>query len=130
MALIDNLAAALSRPADDIAPILSGIDTAAIEAGLRGQITHEVWDKASPINGVAADALLGRSDVNPAAEIYLIHNQATDRTYFQPHVPGVSGLVWMTPSDVDGYAHAHVDSLVAECVFTEALRLVGDALTP
>jgi hypothetical protein len=87
---------------------LSKIDQSLIQSEEEGKLVHEAWDKVSPINGVRAETLLKREDVDPNAEIYLIKDKASGQViYFQPHEPGISGLKRMTSTNVLTVADTH-----------------------
>lgn len=77
-------------------------------------LAYVVWDKQSPINGVAADYFLTqRHDVDPSTEIYLLKDTATGHiVMFQPHVAGVSGHVRMDAQSVHTYAENHRQEIV------------------
>lgn len=75
----------------------------------------EIWDKKSPINGVAASVMLGRFDVPQGGEIYIIrdvdshkYDLAGDVIRFQPHHPGVPGIVPMTADDAVEHGNAEL----------------------
>lgn len=73
-------------------------------------LTYEVWDKRSPINGVAAEKFIARNDVDPRGEIYLIKENG-NILFFQPHAPFEPGFVLMTPETVHDYAKAHIEQI-------------------
>jgi hypothetical protein len=94
---------------------LATIDQELIQTEEEDKLIHEVWDKTSPINGVPAEVMLKRQDVDKTAEIYLIKDKATGRViYFQPHEPNVGGLKRMTATDVLTIADNHRINVATE----------------
>lgn len=83
----------------DIATVnaeLAKINQAAVQTEEKSKLIYEVWDKVSPINGVPAEKLLARDDVDPDSEIYLIKDAETGQViYFQPYEPEAQGFVRM-----------------------------------
>lgn len=78
----------------------------------------EIWDKKCPINGVAAEVMLGRFDVPKGGEIYIIrdvdshkYDPVGDVIRFQPHAPGLPGAVPMTLGDAVGYGNDELDEM-------------------
>jgi hypothetical protein len=107
---------------------LDTIDQAAVVAEELAAVAVQVWDKQSDINGVPASYWLGREDVNPDGEVYLLNDTARDRLYFQPHVAGVEGFVWMSPEDVGAHAEAHREAVAQENARARILGEVQAAL--
>ncbi len=88
---------------------LGKIDQNIIQLEEENKLTYEIWDKVSPVNGVPAEKLLSRSDVDVNSEIYLIKDANTGKVlYFQPHAPGEIGFVRMkTKAEAESAAKKH-----------------------
>lgn len=92
----------------------------------RAKLTVEVWDKQSPINGVSAATVLERrKDIPENGEVYLI-KEGERILYFQPHAPGVGGMMPMTTDNVLSYANQHADEVAA---IRAAARIIDAAIT-
>lgn len=105
----------------ETADSLSEIDAKIAEKSQ--EITWEVWDKTSPINGVPASDVLRRPDIPAGGEIYLV--KRGDRViYFQPHKPGVQGVQPITSEEMADVAGEHYEEIVAADV---VLSLVAPA---
>jgi hypothetical protein len=106
--------------------VLTQVDHEAIVQKHRERFTYEVWDKKTPINGVPAEVILSRDDVQEDGEIYLLYKDGV-LTHIQPHVPHEVGFKKMDKDTVhehakrhaEHYAQHHADEeIIEECLKT------------
>lgn len=79
----------------------------------RNRVQWEVWDRTSPINGVAAEDVLARPEYGNTGSIYLVRVDGRV-TLFQPHLPEVQGLQDMDDEGAEWVAAVHADNMVTE----------------
>ena len=85
------------------------------------ELVTEIWDRKSPINGVKAEDILKRNDVPEGGAIYIVKDSSGKVIVFQPHEPGVSGIVPMNEETAMGYAEGHKAEMVAWAVHSKLL---------
>lgn len=117
------------------APDLAGRSDAEIDAALaavnqdavydeqRAAWTTQVWDRTSPINGVPAEHFLARDDVGPTGDIYLLIRDG-QVVMFQPHEPGVAGIVRVPKGRGLTRGNSHADEIAADGAAAETTRRV------
>lgn len=107
---------------------LASVDQDAIYDEERAKLTIEVWNKQSPINGVpAATVLANRKDIPEGGEVYLL-KEGDKILYFQPHAPGVGGMMPMTADNVLTYANQHADEVAASRAASKIIDQVINTL--
>ncbi|MEW6769998.1 MAG: hypothetical protein AB1330_01210 [Bacillota bacterium] len=97
----------------DIEAALNAIDQQVIFDEQRQRVTVQVWDKATPINGVAPEKIIARDDVPDDGEIYLLYVDGK-LVYLQPHDPFQAGVVPMTSETVVQLANQHADQIATQ----------------
>lgn len=109
---------------EEVVEILKAYDIPSMIEAEKGTFEVEVWDKKVPINGVPAEKLLQRNDVQLADEIYLIKDADNGRVvYFQPHNPFEQGFEPMTKENVLEVAERHVTQISEEKVANTILSI-------
>jgi hypothetical protein len=105
--------------------VLAGYDYPALREAERVNYRIELYDKASPINGVPAEIIL--KDAPAGGEVYLIymHNRLV---YLQTHDPEEIGFVAMTEERALEAAGTIVDELVEQVVDARVRQEVLGAL--
>lgn len=89
--------------------------------------THEVWDRASPINGTpAVDVLAARDDIPDTGDVVLMKRDGVI-VFFQPHDVDQEGFAPITDGATVGAAMAA--QAVTEAVDSQTLGLIAAALT-
>lgn len=108
-----------------VALALAEMDTDLLYQEAHGSVEWEVWDKASPINGVPAEEVLARAEYAQADVIYLVR-VGGDVVFFQPHAPGVSGFQNITDDVVETMAAEHAASIVEDIVANSVLTALDN----
>ncbi|HYF94412.1 MAG TPA: hypothetical protein VD969_19510 [Symbiobacteriaceae bacterium] len=107
---------------------LAAQDYAAKRTAHRTRYRVEVWDRLTPINGVSAEAILAtRRDIPTEGVVYLVYKDDA-LLYFQPHQPGVAGIMPVTLEALPSISEGHVLQLVEADVDEEVLTAVLEAL--
>jgi hypothetical protein len=115
-------------PQDEILNALAEIDQEGMLAAYKAQLSVELWDRQSPINGVAADKVLERrTDIPADGHIYLI-KQGDQVVYFQPFIPDIPGYRMI--EDWQSISAQHVEQLARSYTATTALTSLRQQLTP
>lgn len=110
----------------DVEAALGQIDYEALRAQERQRYEIRLWDKVSPINGVAPEQILERVPKHPDGsygEVYLIYIDG-NLVYLQPHDPRQAGLVPMDAALAQQRAQEIVDQLVEQAVDQQVRREV------
>lgn len=68
--------------------------------------TCEIWDRTSPVNGVAAEVMLARGDVPEGGAVAVVKMDG-HVVWFQPHRPDLPGFVAMTEAEALALASEH-----------------------
>lgn len=97
----------------DIEAALNTIDQQAVFNEQRQRVTIQVWDKVTPINGVAPEKIIARDDVPDNGEIYLLYIDGK-LVYLQPHDPFQAGVVPMISETVAQLANQHADQAATQ----------------
>ena len=111
------------KTAQEIAAALAQVGQSAILAEVNAELSWEVWDRKTPINGVPAEEVLKRFDIPLIGEIYLI-KASGQVLYFQPHDPVASGLVAITKDGLKMTADRHVAKIAEGMADNETMRRV------
>lgn len=85
------------------------------------ELTTEIWDRKSAINGVKAEDILKRNDIPEGGAIYLVKDSSGRVIIFQPHEPKTAGFVPMDEKTAIGYAENHKAEMVASAVHSQLL---------
>lgn len=97
----------------DVDAALAGYDYPALVTAEKVNYRVELWDKTSPINGIAPEVV--GEDMPAGGEVYLIY--INDKLVFlQKHDPEQAGLVAMTPTTAIEIAGRIVDQLAEQVV--------------
>jgi len=110
----------------DVDAALESVDYDALRAQEKQRYRIELWDKVSPINGVAPEQILERVPRHPDGsygEVYLIYVDG-NLVYLQPHDPKQAGLVPMDAALAQQRAQEIVDQLVEQAVDQQVRREV------
>lgn len=97
----------------EVDAVLAGYDYPALREAERVNYRIELYDKASPINGVPAEIIL--KDAPAGGEVYLIY--VNNRlVYLQTHDPEEMGFVAMSETRALEAAGTIVDNLIEQAV--------------
>lgn len=111
-----------NRTLADVEAVLAQIDIEGLQAQERARYRVDVWDKQSPLNGIAPDRILER--IPPECRhgaVYLIYVDG-NLTLIQPHDPDQAGFVPMDEATALAKANAVVDRLVEQAVDEKVRR--------
>lgn len=111
----------------EIQSTLDTIDQQAIFDEQRQRVVVQVWDKVTPINGVAPEKIIARDDVPDDGEIYLLYVDGK-LVYLQPHDPNQAGIVPMTPETVVQLSNQHADQVVTQMADDKAFEALLAAI--
>lgn len=112
----------------EVESILDGIDQTGILDEEESNLSWEIWNKESPINGTDAETMLDRSDVDSSGAIYLIREGDGRVLVFQPCDPTQSGRVTMTESEAETVAASQVEKLATSRANSRVISLVMEEL--
>lgn len=95
----------------------------------RSELTEEVWDRVSPINGVPAQHFLDRADVDENGDDDIILIKKGGRVVqFQPHEPKVSGMVRIGKGNGLAKGKEIADRQAASAAVGEVVSVVAEDL--
>ncbi|MGQ9697177.1 MAG: hypothetical protein ACUVRO_04200 [Armatimonadota bacterium] len=117
----------VDKPLAEIEAALSQVDQQAIFNQERSRYRVEIWDKVTPINGVAPEKILAREDIPGDGEIYLVYVDG-HLCFLQPHDPFQAGFVAMTEDNVLQIANRHVDQLAWQAAGEKIFEAVLEKL--
>lgn len=102
---------------------LESIDTTVIYNKHRATYRVAVWDKVSPVNGIPAEQVLERADLQGDGEVYMLYKD-DKLIVLQPHVPGEAGHKKMDKGMADLHGRKHCDDLATQHADQEIFDLV------
>lgn len=97
----------------DVNAILATYDYPTLRQAERANFRIELWDKVTPINGVAPEVIL--QDVPEGGEVYLIYIN-DNLVYLQKHDPEQIGFIPMNATRATEVANKIVDDLVEQAI--------------
>lgn len=129
---IEALVGAASRIAGfDVSPgdaalVLTGLPLDDLWAEQSNRIQWAIWDKETPINGVAPERVLARADY-AGGEIYLIYIDG-QLVFLQPHRPDAADPV--EADEAHEIAATHAAELVEEQFMHHLVTQIASQATP
>ncbi len=97
----------------DVDALLATYDYPTLREQEKTRFRVEIWDKKTPINGVAPEQIL--TDTPAGGEVYLIYIDG-NLVYLQKHDPDQIGFVAMDANTALAKANAFVDRLVEDAI--------------
>lgn len=115
----------------EVKAAIASVDQAAVFKEVDADLIVVEWDRKEPINGAPPAKVLvaQRANIPPGGLIYLIKRKSTGQVlFFQPMVPGATGIQPITRANFDEVSAAHRASVVQSIVLSAVKRLALDKL--